>query len=67
MFAQLYIETGNASEAYRRAYSVRETTKAANVWESASKLLAHLRQPREAFRRPYSHICHRHAVGWSVP
>jgi len=39
-FAQLYIETGNASEAYRRAYTVRETTKAATVWESASKLLA---------------------------
>ncbi len=40
-FAQLYIETGNASEAYRCAYTVRETTKAASVWESASKLLAH--------------------------
>ncbi len=39
-FAQLYIEIGNASEAYRRAYTVRETTKAATVWESASKLLA---------------------------
>ncbi len=40
-FTQLYIETGNASEAYRCAYDVRETTKAASVWESASKLLAH--------------------------
>ena len=40
-FAQLYIETSNASEAYRRAYTVRETTKAASVWESASTLLAH--------------------------
>ncbi len=40
-FAQLYIETGNASEAYRGVYAVRETTKAASVWESASKLLAH--------------------------
>ncbi len=26
---------------YRRAYTVRETTKAASVWENASKLLAH--------------------------
>ena len=39
-FVQAYVETGNASEAYRRAYNVRETTKPASVWQSASKLLA---------------------------
>lgn len=40
MFAQAFVETGNASEAYRHAYNVRETTKAESVWQSASKLLA---------------------------
>jgi phage terminase small subunit len=37
-FCQKYIETGNASEAYRFAYDSRGTDK--TVWESASKLLA---------------------------
>lgn len=39
-FAQAYVETGNASEAYRRAYNVGEMTKPESVWQSASKLLA---------------------------
>ena len=38
-FAQAYIETGNASEAYRRAYSAGKM-KPESVNESASRLLA---------------------------
>lgn len=39
-FAMAYVETGNASEAYRRAYDVAETTKPATIWEEASRTLA---------------------------
>jgi phage terminase small subunit len=43
-FAKAYIETGNASEAYRRAgYSTKQSAKAIN--ENASKLLTKV-QPR---------------------
>jgi len=35
-----YVETGNASEAYRRAYEVGADTKPESVWTNASKLLA---------------------------
>ena len=40
-FAQAYIETGNASEAYRRAYDVAPTTKANTTYVDACKLLDH--------------------------
>ncbi|MGE4336490.1 MAG: terminase small subunit [Pigmentiphaga sp.] len=39
-FALAYLETGNASEAYRRAYSAAKM-KDKQVWEEASKLLSH--------------------------
>lgn len=39
-FAQVYVLTGNASEAYRQAYDVGENTKPESVWESASRTLA---------------------------
>lgn len=39
-FAKAYVETGNASEAYRRAYDV-DTMKDENIWTEASKLLTH--------------------------
>lgn len=39
-FARAYVETGNASEAYRRAYNVGENTKAETVWRKASELLS---------------------------
>ena len=39
-FAQAYVEAGNASEAYRQCYNVRETTKPESVWQSACRLLA---------------------------
>ncbi len=39
-FALAYVETGNASEAYRRAYNVGENTKAETVWRKASELLS---------------------------
>jgi phage terminase small subunit len=40
MFAQAYIETSNASEAYRRAYNA-ENTKPEVVWVKACELLKH--------------------------
>ncbi|MCH6203860.1 terminase small subunit [Brucella ciceri] len=39
-FARAYVETGNASEAYRRAYNVGEKTKPETVWRKASEVLA---------------------------
>jgi phage terminase small subunit len=39
-FALCYIETGNASEAYRRSYDVSPDTKPESIWVNASKLLA---------------------------
>ncbi|PQA72210.1 terminase small subunit [Brucella oryzae] len=39
-FARAYVETGNASEAYRMAYEVKPTTKPETVWVKASELLA---------------------------
>lgn len=39
-FAQAYIETGNASEAYRRAFNVRPNTKPNSIMVEASKLLS---------------------------
>ncbi|MBK3745281.1 terminase small subunit [Paraburkholderia aspalathi] len=39
-FARVYVETGNASEAYRQAYTVKDGTKPETVWTNASQLLA---------------------------
>ena len=39
-FAQEYVATGNASEAYRRSYNVKPTTKDSSVHSNASNLLA---------------------------
>ena len=39
-FALTYVEAGNASEAYRRAYDVGEDTKPERIWSDACKLLA---------------------------
>ena len=39
-FALSYVETGNASEAYRRSYDA-ENTKPEVVWVKASELLSH--------------------------
>ena len=41
MFAQLYIESGNAPEAYRLAYDVADSTSAATVRSNGYKILAH--------------------------
>ena len=38
-FAMAYVETGNASEAYRRCYNVGEKTKDETVWVKACELL----------------------------
>lgn len=38
-FALAFVETGNSSEAYRRAYNVRPTTSAETIWQSASRVL----------------------------
>ena len=39
-FAQVYIETSNASEAYRQAYDVSPDTLPKTIWEEASVTLA---------------------------
>lgn len=39
-FCLAYVETGNASEAYRRSYDVAEDTKPETVWSEASRLVA---------------------------
>lgn len=39
-FAQAYVETGNASEAYRRAFNVKPDAKPEGIHVNASKLLA---------------------------
>lgn len=39
-FAAAFIETSNASEAYRTAYDVGENTKPESVWSNASQLLS---------------------------
>ena len=42
-FAMAYVETNNASEAYRRTYNVSHDTKPSSVTECASRLLADLK------------------------
>jgi hypothetical protein len=39
-FAAAYVETTNASEAYRRAYNVRPDTKPESIWQEACRTLA---------------------------
>jgi phage terminase small subunit len=39
-FCLAYIETGNAAEAYRRAYDVRAATLHSSIYVNASKLMA---------------------------
>jgi phage terminase small subunit len=39
-FALAYVETGNAAEAYRRAYDVKAATQHSTVYSAASRLLA---------------------------
>ena len=39
-FALSYVETGNASKAYRRSYDVRENSKPEGIWVRASELLS---------------------------
>lgn len=41
-FCQVYVETGNASEAYRRCYNTSKM-KDKSVWEKASELLANVK------------------------
>ena len=37
-FAMVYVETGNASEAYRTAYDVSPDTTESSIWVNASKV-----------------------------
>jgi phage terminase small subunit len=39
-FARAYVEIGNASEAYRKIYTVKPDTKPETVWANASRVLA---------------------------
>ena len=38
-FARVYVETGNASEAYRQAYDVGENTKPEGIWVKGCEIL----------------------------
>jgi phage terminase small subunit len=40
-FALAYVETGNAAEAYRRAYDVKAATTHSTIYVAASELLRH--------------------------
>lgn len=39
-FALAYVETGNAAEAYRRAYDVKAATQHSTIYSAASRLLS---------------------------
>jgi phage terminase small subunit len=39
-FCLAYVQTSNASEAYRRSYDVAEETKPETIWSEASRLVA---------------------------
>ncbi|KRB22686.1 terminase small subunit [Mesorhizobium sp. Root172] len=39
-FCLAYVQTGNASEAYRRSYDVAGETKPETIWSEASRLVA---------------------------
>ena len=38
-FCQVYVETGNASEAYRQSYNVSPSAKEQTIWRSAHEVL----------------------------
>jgi phage terminase small subunit len=40
-FALAYVETGNAAEAYRRAYDVKAATTHSSIYVAASELIRH--------------------------
>lgn len=62
-FAQAYLETGNASEAYRRAYNA-EGMKEKSIHENASKLLNHAKvAPRLAELQAASAKKHEITIG----
>ena len=39
-FALAYVETGNAAEAYRKAYNVKAATQHSTIYSAASRLMA---------------------------
>lgn len=39
-FCLVYVETGNASEAYRQTHDVGEDTKPESIWQAASRVLS---------------------------
>lgn len=60
-FAQEYVATGNASEAYRRSYNVKPTTKDSTTHSVASRLLADS-QVRARVEQIKSSIVQRHQL-----
>ena len=60
-FAAAFIETSNASEAYRTAYDVREDTKPESIWVNASKLLSDAKVAQRVAELQQEHR-ERHAV-----
>jgi phage terminase small subunit len=60
-FAAAFIETSNASEAYRTAYDVGENTKPESIWVNASKLLSDAKVAQRVAELQQEHR-ERHAV-----
>jgi hypothetical protein len=60
-FAAAFIETSNASEAYRKACDVGEDTKPESVWQSASRMLADIKVASRISELQQEHR-ERHAV-----
>jgi phage terminase small subunit len=60
-FAAAFIETSNASEAYRTAYDVGEDTKPESIWVNASKLLSDAKVAQRVAELQQEHR-ERHAV-----
>lgn len=58
-FAVAYVETGNAAEAYRRAYDVRAATQHSSIYVNASKLLdnAKVMQRVQDLQRQAAEMC----------
>jgi len=60
-FAQLYVERGNASEAYRQAYDVSPDCKPETIWCNASKTLSDTKVSQRVMQLQHEH-CDRHNI-----
>lgn len=60
-FSQVYVETNNASEAYRRVADVGEDTKPESIWQAASRMLANVKVSSRVMELQQAHA-ERHDV-----